>query len=323
MSVKKINEMIWDLVDKGDKKRLAKQTFTYDDVVVKKDVSYSKYGKNSLLDIYLPKKHNGNLPIIINVPGGGYTIGQKENNRIQSELFARQGFCVITINYRTIKEESFPTPIKDLFKVFSFVENNFQGDNFNLDNVFLMGDSAGAHITALAGAMANNHLMQYDFEVFSNLKIKGCAFFSSSFQILNLPLVKNGYKKTIYGESIVYDKVTKISDVISKDFPPNIVISPINDFLLFQSLAFNKKCKSLGIENQFLLLKKGKSLGHNSMIKYANHPSYDDMYNQVFNFFKEKLIEKTKVETKTEEKFETKQESKTSKEQNLNKEIEM
>lgn len=293
MSVKKINDLIWKIVDKSDKKRNQKHLFAYDDVITKKDVKYAKDNDRQILDIYLPKTYTGKLPIIINVPGGGYTAGEKENNRLQSELMARQGFCVLTINYRRSKEEGFPSAVRDLFKVFSFVENKLAG-NFDLENVFLMGDSAGAHITSLAAAMQNNHLMQADFEVFSNLKIKACAFFSPSFKIMNIPVVTKGYKKAIYQDNLVYDKVTPVIKVLNTDFPPNIIISPYNDFLILQAVAFANKCKKLGIENQFVVLNKGKALGHVSMIKYAHDSSYINMYDSVFKFFQSKINQQTK-----------------------------
>lgn len=326
MIVKKINQLIWGIVDKKDKKRLAKQNLENKNVIVKTNVKYAE-GERSLLDIYVPKNFSGKLPLIINVPGGGYTIGEKENNKVQSQIFAEKGFAVVTINYHRASEGNFPAPVKDLFNVFKFVENNFQNSYIDLDNVFLMGDSAGAHVAALAGAMKGNHLMQEDFEVYSNINIRACAFFSGSFQILNLPIVKNGYKKAIYGNQAVYHEVTKITDVMTENFPPNIVVCPANDFLLLQSLNFNKRCKQLGVENNFIKIKKGKSLGHVSMIKYANHNSYNEVYNQVATFLKDKVkakeIEFEISQQTTAKKPETKQKSKTNNKQNLNKEIEM
>lgn len=274
MFAEKINNKIWEVSDKYDKKRIEKETFVHEDVIVKKDIQYSNHGQRSLLDMYVPKNHNGQLPIIINVPGGGYTVGEKENNRLQSEMFARQGFCVLTINYRRINEESFPAPVKDLFDVFAFIKKQTKISFLDADNIFLMGDSAGAHIVALASAMAGNQLMQYDFGVFDDIKISACAFFSSSFKIFNTLMFNSKYKKVIYGNKINFHKVTRVKDIIDSKFPPNIVISPIKDFLIFQTLSFNKKCKKMGVESKFIFLKKGKNLSHNSMVKYPTDSAY-------------------------------------------------
>ena len=63
---------------KKDNKRLAKLMQTPEDIERKVNISYGKHGKWNLLDVYYPKDTNKPLPTIVNIHGGGYVYGTKE-----------------------------------------------------------------------------------------------------------------------------------------------------------------------------------------------------------------------------------------------------
>lgn len=121
------------------------------------NISYGPYKKFNLLDVYRPKSMEGKkLPVIINIHGGGWVYGTKEIYQYYCMSLAEQGFAVVNFNYRLAPENKFPAQIIDVNRVFNFVQENATAHGFDLDNVFIVGDSAGAQIAGLYGCLLTN-----------------------------------------------------------------------------------------------------------------------------------------------------------------------
>ncbi|MCI0363446.1 MAG: hypothetical protein L0219_06155, partial [Phycisphaerales bacterium] len=66
-------------------------------VRVLRDIEYARVaGRALLLDLYLPEKSAGKLPVIISIHGGGWTSGSKE--RSPGIRFSGRGYAVASIN---------------------------------------------------------------------------------------------------------------------------------------------------------------------------------------------------------------------------------
>lgn len=302
MDFDKLNRMFWKMIDDGDQIRLGMQkSISFDNAFVENNIPYGELGESNLYDLYFPQHYTRSpLPIIINIPGGGYTIGKKENNRLQSEFYAGLGYCVITMNYRRINEAKFPAPVYDLFSLFNHLEKKLDRNRYDFNNIFILGDSAGAHIGSLGCCILNSPKLQEEYGVKSDIKIKACAFCSSCFKIADIPLFGREYKKLIYGNNLAYDKKASPLDVMDAKFPPTIYVSPINDFIFLHSLLFKAKCKKLGIENRHLLILSGKHLGHTCNIKYAHLDYCQAINKKISDFFVEKMNEKQNLNTENQ-----------------------
>src|SRR3954452_17087967 len=73
-----------------------------DDVEVLKDISYVDHGRRGLLDVYRPRDSDiTNAPMLLQVHGGGWTIGSKDQQGIPLMLhMASRGWVCVAINYR-------------------------------------------------------------------------------------------------------------------------------------------------------------------------------------------------------------------------------
>ena len=63
------------------------------------------------LDLYLPEKDSGSLPLIIFIHGGGWRQGSKDGCPWRS--LATQGYAVARIGYRLSQDAVFPAQIED------------------------------------------------------------------------------------------------------------------------------------------------------------------------------------------------------------------
>ena len=80
-------------------------------VVVNRDLAYVSDGhERQKLDLYLPKDGT-NLPLIINIHGGAFKAGSKDQG-VPLEYLG-QGYAVASINYRLSQHARFPAQIED------------------------------------------------------------------------------------------------------------------------------------------------------------------------------------------------------------------
>lgn len=121
------------------------------------NISYGPDKKYNLLDVYRPKaSSNKKLPVIVNIHGGGWVYGTKEIYQYYCMSLAEQGFAVVNFNYRLAPENKFPAQLIDVNRVFNFIQDNATAHGFDIDNVFIVGDSAGAQIAGLYTSLITN-----------------------------------------------------------------------------------------------------------------------------------------------------------------------
>ena len=114
------------------------------------DISYGDYGESNILDVYRPKNRNGEkLPVIVSVHGGGWVYGDKNVYQFYCMSLAERGFAVVNYSYRLAPEYKFPASVFDTDNVFNWIYKNAKSYGFDLENVFAVGDSAGANLLGM------------------------------------------------------------------------------------------------------------------------------------------------------------------------------
>ncbi|MHB8962394.1 MAG: alpha/beta hydrolase [Saccharofermentanales bacterium] len=138
-----------DLMTRIDKNRLARQTMP-PGVEISKDIPYLGDGNPMhLLNVYRPVDTQGKLPVIINIHGGGWIYGSKELNRNYCGHLALHHYAVVGMSYRLLPECDLQGQIRDLFASLRWIAENATNYGFDLERVFICGDSAGGHLAGL------------------------------------------------------------------------------------------------------------------------------------------------------------------------------
>lgn len=118
-----------------------------------------KYKNGKKLDIYQPTKRVfDKIPVLVHFHGGGWVMGTKifvNNARFHgafNELRDR-GYAIISPRYTLAKrgQSPFPACLTDAHDVLAWIEKNAHKYNFDVENVGIMGESAGAHIALMTG----------------------------------------------------------------------------------------------------------------------------------------------------------------------------
>ena len=117
-----------------------------------RDVEFCKGGGHPLLlDWYIPKERpHKPSPVVIWIHGGGWVGSDKSENQIPVFLSAR-GWMVASINYRLSGEATFPAAIEDCKCAIRYVRANAAKYEIDPQRIGLVGSSAGAHLSLLAG----------------------------------------------------------------------------------------------------------------------------------------------------------------------------
>ena len=135
-----------------------------------KDVPYGpelpgdKGGRN-LLDVVLPTEPGERRPVLLQVHGGAWIIGDKreQGQPLMGELAAR-GWVCFAINYRLSPQATFPDHIVDVKRAIAWIREHAHEYGGDPDFVCITGGSAGGHLTALAALSAGNPRFQPGFE---------------------------------------------------------------------------------------------------------------------------------------------------------------
>ena len=112
------------------------------------DIAYGPHSQQKL-DVYRPRDAQSKLPVIVSVHGGGWVYGDKELYQYYTMDLARRGFAVVNFSYRLAPETKFPAQMEDVKSVFAWTEAHAEVYGFDMDNLFAIGDSAGAHMLGM------------------------------------------------------------------------------------------------------------------------------------------------------------------------------
>ncbi|HEX2866463.1 MAG TPA: alpha/beta hydrolase fold domain-containing protein [Ignavibacteriales bacterium] len=116
------------------------------------NLEYAKVKGASLkLDLYLPKKMQGKLPLIVWIHGGGWKYGNKSSAFQAARLLLPKGYAVAGINYRLSQDSIFPAQLNDCKAAIRFLRANARKFSIDPERIGVWGSSAGGHLSALLG----------------------------------------------------------------------------------------------------------------------------------------------------------------------------
>ena len=249
----------------GDAKRDADQK-TPDDVMRFDDIMYGddkEFRKWQLLDVYRPKSAGQSpalvkLPVIVIVHGGAWVYGDKDVYQFYGMRLARRGFAVVNYSYRLAPEKKFPSSMQDTEKVFRWISDNAEQYGFDTQNVFAVGDSAGAHLLALyASALSNaEYAKNFPFISRKNLTLRGIALNCGKYkmdderekELQTDLLVEILMRKGGTAEEL---NLIDASAHVTKDFPPSFVMTCRGDFLVQQAPLIMNALKTAGVPYEY------------------------------------------------------------------------
>lgn len=147
--------------------------------------------KGHLLDIYMPSKISGNVPLVIWVHGGAWRLNDKYadmgymKNTVRS--FIEKGYVFASIDYRYSTKAIFPAQIQDCYEAVEFLFANASKYKIDRNKIALIGFSAGGHLASLLALSNNNNVIEfYPGKKKTNFKIKAVMDFYGPSDFLSM-----------------------------------------------------------------------------------------------------------------------------------------
>jgi len=114
------------------------------------DVAYASKSPAEKLDLYLPNEGEGPFPLIIEIHGGGFFIGQKSGQISPMLEGLKRGYALASLGYRLSGEAVFPAAVNDVKAAIKFLRANATRYNLDPSRFATWGGSAGGNLSAMA-----------------------------------------------------------------------------------------------------------------------------------------------------------------------------
>ncbi|GAP15788.1 esterase/lipase [Longilinea arvoryzae] len=263
------------------------------------DVAYVEDGLDwHKLDVYSPVSHPETLPAVIYIHGGGWSIADKRQFRHFCQAIAAGGYVVFNVNYRLAPDYSHPAQLADVLSAMAWVKSHARRYAANPAEVFLGGDSAGAHLAALAACVCTNPDLEDFYRIpapFTEKEIRGCILFCGTYDLrtslnTSFPLIRDFVQALLGTRDLEQvpdlDRLAPTKNITPR-FPPCLVSDSVKDALIGESRTLIRLLDQNGVKHSDLLFEDvGRASAHDYQIE-SDKPIFDRCIKECLAFLAE------------------------------------
>ena len=208
-----------------------------------RDIEYHRAGNLGLrLDVYRRRDRPTGCPTLLQIHGGGWVLGSKNEQGIPLMLqLASRGWVCVSVDYRLAPLATFPEPLIDLKHAIKWIRTHGGEYGANPDFLVVTGGSAGGHLCSLVALTANDPEYQPGFEDVDT-SVRGCVAFYGVYDFtdrhghyrnpgLAKLLQRHVMKAKLAASRDAFEKASPMSRVHA-DAPPFFVIHGDRDTLV-------------------------------------------------------------------------------------------
>lgn len=261
-----------------------------EEMQIEKDLPYSELGgKETALDVYSPAEGE-TRPVVVWIHGGGWRQGDKGHLQQKPDVFTKKGFVLVSVNYRLHPKATYQEQGRDIATAIRWVKDHISEYGGDATKLFLMGHSAGAHLSALV-ACDHRYLNTQQLEpaVLSGVILLDGAGYDipRQIQLSRLPRLKQLYT-TVFSEDVSRQRDVSPITHIEKDkgIPPFLIfyVADRRDSKL-QSQSLAESLRKSGITASAVAAENKNHMTINREIGSAG----DQPTEQIFTFLEQRL----------------------------------
>ena len=246
------------------------------------------------LDLIRPEGTAGKLPVIIEIHGGGYIACEKNINRLHGRAYARQGFFVVNGDYTLHPEGDLVTELRELAAIVDYVADTAEENAFDLNRVYMSGDSAGGHLVLLYAMLQGSPAMCERLELRpGRVDLRAVAATCPAFRLTGEGLAGAAIRSLVrlmYPEGIdeeFLEQFDVLGLIKESAYPPLIVVTTPDDDLLYEEdLVLEKALKERGREYAFRVYESRENrLGHVFNVLYPEFAESREANRDIADFF--------------------------------------
>ncbi len=228
---------------------------------IKRRIRYDPSDEKLYLNTYYPLgKPKGKYKVFIYIHGGGWMGGWPESREAFTTRIATGGYFVASIYYGEAPKYAHPKMIQNIYKAIGYLREHADELNIDMSSIAVGGESAGAHLAAMAACIATNpeYAARFDLdERAKGQKISAAVLNCGVYEMDKV--VESGFKRgKIYTQAYCggtpldetpQDFRREISPIywVTSAFPPTYAISAENDKLALLTFDLIDKLMELGV----------------------------------------------------------------------------
>lgn len=282
------------LFETNDAMRLRKQRYDTSDLEIFSDIPYMEDGdEGHLFDVYRPKGAPADVPVIVNIHGGGLFASYKAVNTWFNHEWARMGYAVVSLSYRRIPDTTLIHQIEDVMTALRFLRENRGRYGLNLDKCYLTGDSAGALLALFVLSLEGSEALRSAFGIASS----GIRFRAAG--LISIMLDTTRRDLMFFMRNVVSDEADEgkpyrkylldpVSMLKESALPPLYLVTSAQDLIRKDTLKFDRALSEAKLPHQLLDFPKGdkEKLVHVFSVQYPLWPESRIVYQEIDNYFK-------------------------------------
>ncbi len=208
-----------------------------------RDIAYGEAGARHLLDIYRPSTRPEGCPVLLQIHGGAWTVGQKDRQGLPLMThLASNGWVCIAPNYRLSPKATWPDHLIDVKRVLKWIREHVHEYGGDPSLVIVTGGSAGGHLASMVALSENDPRYQPGFEDVDT-SVAACVPFYGVYDFLDRNGVRGPNSLASFAERFVmkcsptaererWEEASPVS-LIHADAPPFFVIHGTHDSLVY------------------------------------------------------------------------------------------
>ncbi|MBQ8210864.1 MAG: alpha/beta hydrolase [Clostridia bacterium] len=157
----KKSQLIFKAIDVVCEK--SQNPFNYDNIYCIRDIPFNNEDKALTCgDLYfnpLILKDGKKHPIIVNIHGGGFVMGDKRYRKTLCEYYASKDNYVFNINHRLPPAVDIFGCLNDVVDAVNYVEKLAEEYSIDLNKIVVTGDSSGAYLASQIMAIKSNPIL--------------------------------------------------------------------------------------------------------------------------------------------------------------------
>ena len=190
-------------------------------------------GDKARVDLYFPKRGNGQLVVVC--PGGGYEFVSSYNEGIYvAEWLVSQGIAAAVVKYRLPNGHS-GIPLTDVQNALRYCRAN--ADDWKIKSIGIMGFSAGGHLAASASNLYVDDITRPDFSILIYPVIS-----------MDKSITHMGSRNNLVGKDKKAESIYSLENQVTRKTPPTFIVhcsddetvSVANSAIYYAQLAKNK-----------------------------------------------------------------------------------
>ena len=135
-----------------------------------------------------PQPETRTFPLIMCVPGSGWSGADGHDGVVHMVELAKQGFAVASISYRgTFKDDvRFPAAVQDAKEAIRYMRAHAKEFCIDAEHVALIGDSSGGHTVAMAALTGDDPKFNIGGNLDQPTSVNACVIYYGPNDLLNL-----------------------------------------------------------------------------------------------------------------------------------------